>query len=137
MNLFLPAEFIALGSKMQITPAARLLYGGFNEELLMRFRFMTFVVWIIFKISKRLERSTYIIGILMSSLLFVAVHLPVVYNAVSDAGAMHIAYIILGNSTAGILFGWLFWKKELEATMIAHMMAHLIMMAGENILNLQ
>ena len=73
----------------------------------------------------------------MSSLLFVAVHLPVVYNAVSDAGAMHIAYIILGNSTAGILFGWLFWKKELEAAMIAHMMAHLVMMAGENILNLQ
>lgn len=134
---FLPAEFIALGSKIQITPAARLLYGGITEELLMRYGFMTLVVWIVFKISKRLQNSTYILGILMSSLLFAAGHLPVVFNAVADPGVMLIAYVIIGNAAAGILFGWLYWKKGLEAAMIGHMTAHLVMMAGENILNLQ
>jgi hypothetical protein len=134
---FLPAEFIALGSKVQITPTARLLYGGITEELLMRFGFMTLVVWIIFKISKSLQNSTYIFGILMSSLLFAAGHLPVVFNAVANPSAMLIAYIILGNATAGILFGWLFWKKGLEAAMLAHMVAHIVMMGGESLLNLQ
>lgn len=134
---FLPAEFIALGSKMQITTAARLLYGGLTEELLMRYGFMTLVVWIVFKISKNLNNSTYYTGIFMSSLLFAVGHLPVVFNSVSDPSVMLISYIILGNATAGILFGWLYWKKGLEAAMIAHMMAHVIMIAGENLLNLQ
>jgi hypothetical protein len=134
---FLPAEFIALGSKMDITPAARLLYGGITEELLMRYGFMTLVVWIIFKISKRLNNATYVIGILMSSLLFALGHLPVVYSAVNNPSKMLIAYIIIGNSAAGILFGYQYWKKGLEAAMIAHMFAHLTMMLGENILHLQ
>jgi hypothetical protein len=134
---FLPAEFIALGSKMDITPAARLLYGGITEELLMRYGFMTLVVWIIFKISKRLNNATYVIGILMSSLLFALGHLPVVYSAVNNPSKMLIAYIIIGNSAAGILFGYQYWKKGLEAAMIAHMFAHLTMMLGENVLHLQ
>ena len=133
---FLPAEFIALGSKMDITPAARLLYGGITEELLMRYGFMTLVVWIVFKISKNLNNTTYIIGILLSSLLFAAGHLPIVIGAVASPSVMLIAYIILGNAAAGILFGYQYWKKGLEAAMIAHMFAHLTMMLSEKILHL-
>ncbi len=134
---FLPAEFIALGSKMQITTLARLLYGGITEELMMRYGFMTLVVWIVFKISKSLQNSTYILGILMSSLLFAIGHLPVVYSVVAEPSSMLISYIILGNASAGILFGWIYWKKGLEAAIIAHMFAHLTMMLGENLLHLQ
>ena len=49
----LPTEFTALGSKIELTATARLLYGGITEELLMRYGFMTLVVWIVFKISKK------------------------------------------------------------------------------------
>ena len=133
----LPAEFVALGAKIDITPTARLLYGGITEELLMRFGFMTLFVWIVFKISKSLSNYTYIIGILLSSLLFAAGHLPVVFNAVAEPSAMLISYIILGNASAGILFGWQYWKRGLEAAMIAHMFAHMTMMLGEYFLNLQ
>lgn len=134
---FLPAEFIALGGKLDITPAARLLYGGITEELLMRYGFMSLVVWLVFKISKSLSSATYMIGILLSSLLFAVSHLPVVFSTVSAPTGMLIAYIIIGNSAAGILFGWQYWKKGLEAAMIAHMFAHITMMLGENLLNLQ
>lgn len=133
----LPAEFIALGAKMDITPAARLLYGGISEELLMRYGFMTLVIWTIFKISKSLKNMTYIIGILLSSLLFALGHLPIVFTTVKEPGILLISYIIIGNSAAGILFGWQYWKKGLEAAMIAHMFAHLTMMAGEHFFNIQ
>jgi hypothetical protein len=134
---FLPAEFIALGSKMSITPAARLLYGGITEELLLRYGFMTLVVWIVFKISNQLTNATYFIGILLSSLFFALGHLPVVYGSVEHPSAMLIAYIITGNASAGLLFGWLYWKKGLEAAMIAHMFAHITMMMGEKLFHLQ
>jgi len=134
---FLPTEFLALGNKMSITPLARLLYGGLTEELLMRYGFMTLVVWTVFKISKSLKKSTYILAILMSSLLFAAGHLPVVFGALANPSTMLIAYIILGNAATGIIFGWLYWKKGLEAAMIAHMVAHVVIMAGESLLNLQ
>ena len=98
---------------------------------------MTLVVWIVFKMSKSLGNSTYIIGILLSSLLFAVGHLPVVFSTVAEPSAMLIAYIILGNASAGILFGWLYWKKGLEAAMIAHIFAHITMMIGEHFLNLQ
>jgi hypothetical protein len=132
---FLPPEFIELGGKMNITPVARLLYGGITEELLMRYGFMTLVVWMVFKISKSLSNTTYIIGILLSSLLFAVGHLPIVLTISNPSFAL-IAYIIIGNSAAGILFGYQYWKKGLEAAMIAHMFAHLTMMVGENILHL-
>jgi hypothetical protein len=133
---YLPPELIALSSKINITPAARLLYGGITEELLMRYGFMTLVVWIVFKISKSLSNSTYIIGILLSSLLFAVGHLPVVFATTSNNSFMLVAYILIGNSAAGILFGYQFWKKGLEAAMIAHMFAHVTMMLGENVLHL-
>jgi hypothetical protein len=133
---FLPAEFMALGSKIELTATARLLYGGITEELLMRYGFMTLVVWVVFKISRNLQNSTYVIGIIMSSFLFAAGHLPVVFNAVPNPSAMLILYIILGNASAVIIFGWLYWKKGLETAMIAHMFAHLTMMVGEHVFQL-
>jgi hypothetical protein len=49
----LPQEFIELGKKVKITTFARFLYGGFTEELLIRFGFMTLVVWIVFKLTPK------------------------------------------------------------------------------------
>jgi hypothetical protein len=134
---FLPAEYFALGSKINITVTARLLYGGITEELLMRFGFMTFIVWIVFKISKRLNHLTYYIGILLSSLIFGLGHLPIVFSTVAHPSVFLIAYIIIGNSAAGILFGWQFWKKGLEAAMMAHIFAHITMIAAEQIFHIK
>ena len=37
-----------------------------------------------------------------------------------------VAAVLLGNAIPGVLFGWLFWKKGIEAAMLAHILAHLI-----------
>jgi membrane protease YdiL (CAAX protease family) len=46
-----------------------------------------------------------------------------------------ISYIILGNSLGGLIFGWLYWKKGLEAAFIAHIMSHVVMVAAEQLVS--
>lgn len=133
----IPQEFIEIGNKIKITTVARFLYGGLTEELLMRFGFMTLVVWLIFKIKKNLNSSTYWTGIITASILFAVGHFPVVFNAVQSPTISLLTYVLIGNSTAGLFFGWLYWKKGLEAAFISHIFAHVAMIIGEQIFQLQ
>lgn len=133
----LPQEFIEIGVKIKITTVARFLYGGLTEELLMRFGFMTLVVWLIFKIKKNLNSSTYWAGIFTASILFAVGHFPVVFNAIQSPTISLLTYVLIGNSIAGLFFGWLYWKKGLEAAFIAHIFAHVAMIIGEQIFQLQ
>lgn len=133
----LPQEFIDLGNKIKITVIARFIYGGFTEELLMRFGFMTLVVWIVSKVTNNLVNSTYWIGIILASILFGLGHFPVVFNTVPNPSITLLTYVLIGNSIAGLFFGWLYWKKGLEAAFIGHIFAHVAMIIGENIFQLQ
>ena len=132
----IPKELV-VGNKVKISTLARFGYGGFTEELLMRFGFMTLVVWIVFKITKQLNNRTYWIGIILATLLFSVGHFPVVFSVVKNPTVSILTYILLGNSIAGIFFGWLYWKKGLEAAFIGHIFAHLAMIIGEQIFQLQ
>jgi membrane protease YdiL (CAAX protease family) len=133
----LPQEFIELGNKLNITTLARFLYGGLTEELLMRYGFMTLVVWLIFKITKHLNRSTYWTGIFIASILFAVAHFPIVFSAVPSPTLSVLTYVLIGNSIGGLFFGWLYWKKGLEAAFIAHIFAHVALITGEQIFHLQ
>ena len=42
----LPPEFVAAGRKLSLPISARLLYGGISEEILLRWGFMTLLVWL-------------------------------------------------------------------------------------------
>jgi membrane protease YdiL (CAAX protease family) len=127
----IPQEFIEVGNKLKITILARFAYGGLTEEILMRFGFMTLVVWIVFKIIKKLDNSTYWIGIILASILFAVGHFPVVFHAVPHPTILLLMYVLVGNSIAGLFFGWLYWKKGLEAAFIGHIFAHVAMIIGE------
>ncbi len=119
--------------KVQFTPIARFLYGGITEEILVRFGFMTLLVWLAFKITKNLNDLTYWVGIVLASLLFAIGHFPTVFSVVANPSASFLTYIMVGNSIAGLFFGWLYWRKGLEAAIIAHIMTHVVMMMGEMI----
>ncbi len=133
----IPQEFIEIGNKIKITTIARFGYGGITEELLMRFGFMTLIVWILFKITKKLGNTTYWTGIVLASILFAVGHFPVVFNAVPHPTISLLTYVLIGNSIAGLFFGWLYWKKGLEAAFVGHMFAHVAMVIGELIFPLQ
>jgi len=124
-----PHEFEALEGGMKLTLWARFLYGGITEELLLRFGFMTLLVWVMFKISKKLNNPIYWIAIVLSTLLFAVGHFPVAYSAIPEPSSLLLSYIIIGNSIGGLVFGWLYWKKGLEAAMIAHAFAHVAMVS--------
>ena len=133
----IPQEFIEVGNKIKVTTLARFAYGGLTEELLMRFGFMTLVIWIIFKVNKKLNYATYWTGIILASILFAVGHFPVVFNAVKNPTIGLLAYVLIGNSIAGLFFGWLYWKKGLEAAFIGHIFAHVAMIIGEQLFQLQ
>lgn len=128
---YIPQEFIEVGNKVKITTIARFGYGGLTEELLLRFGFMTLVVWIIFKITRSLNNTTYWAGIGLASILFAVGHFPVVFNAVHNPSMLLLTFVLIGNSIAGLSFGWLYWKKGLEAAFIGHIFAHVAMIIAE------
>jgi len=127
----LPEAFVELGKNLKPTLLVRFLYGGITEEILMRFGLMSFLVFLVSKISKKLNPATYWTGIVLSALLFAVGHFPVAFMAVEQPTAYLMAYILLGNSVGGIIFGWVYWKRGLEAAMIAHIFAHVMMVIGE------
>lgn len=132
----LPYEFVELGNKIKITTIARFAYGGLTEELLMRFGFMTLIVWLVFKMTKQINSFTYWIGIILATILFAFGHIPMAFSVVSNTTILLLTYILVGNSIVGVFFGWLYWKKGLESAFIGHIFAHVVMLVGEQLFQL-
>lgn len=130
-NPILPAEFIELGESLKPTLAARFLYGGLTEEILMRFGLMTLIVWLCSKIFKRTKPFIFWTGIVIAAIIFSFGHFPIAYQAVDNPTTGLLTYILIGNSIGGIIFGWLYWKKGLESAFIAHIFTHIVMVLVE------
>jgi len=81
-NLIIPSEFLELEESFKPTLAARFLYGGLTEEILMRFGLMTLIVWLTSKIFKGTQPIVYWIGIIVASIIFALGHFPIDYQAV-------------------------------------------------------
>jgi len=129
----LPEEFVKLGETLKPTLAARFLYGGLTEEILMRFGLMTLVVWIASKIFEGQRPVIYWIGIIIASFVFALGHLPIVFQSVGVPSMGLVSYILIGNVIGGVIFGWLYWKKGLESAFLAHIFAHVVMVLAESI----
>jgi len=133
---FLPPEFVARSVELnKLLPLpTRLLYGGFTEELLLRWGLMTLLVWTLWRLFQKGQgepQTAYFIGaIVVSSVIFGLGHLPFVFALAPDAGVVLILYVIVGNSIFGLIVGYLYWKKGLESAMIAHMLAHVVMLTA-------
>ncbi|MEQ1603396.1 MAG: CPBP family intramembrane glutamic endopeptidase [Pyrinomonadaceae bacterium] len=133
---FLTAEIFArLGEWGNILPLpVRLLYGGITEEVLLRWGMMTLLVWAAWRLfQKGQDRPRPVIvvaAILLSSLTFALGHMPIAFLLFPEPTLPLILFVIFGNSTFGLIAGWLYWKKGLESAMIAHMIAHVVMFAA-------
>lgn len=121
----LPKEFLEIAENIKPSLAARFLYGGFTEELMMRFGLMTLFVLLFNKIIKDYKPISYWLGIIVAAFIFAAGHLPIAFQAVENPSILLIIYILIGNSVGGIIFGRLYWKKGLESAFIAHIFTHI------------
>jgi membrane protease YdiL (CAAX protease family) len=128
-----PTEYELLNSSLNLTLAARFLYGGITEELFMRYGLMTLLIWLGAKLFKGTKPFVYWIGIIISTFLFAVGHFPIVFQVVESPSIVLISYVLIGNSIGGLVFGWLYWKKGLESAFLAHIFAHVVMVLNEKL----
>jgi Type II CAAX prenyl endopeptidase Rce1-like len=106
------------------------LYGGITEELIMRLFLVSLVAWLCgrwWKTANGLPTSgAFWIAIVLVAVLFGLGHLPAT-SAVTPLTTTLVVRALVLNGIAGIAFGYLYWKHGLEAAMIGHMSAHLVM----------
>ena len=125
-----PAELLALGQTVEIPVAAKLLYGGVTEEMLMRWGLMTALIWLPWRfIQKRagLPRTSYVVGaIIVAALLFGVLHLPAAAAMGVSLTPSVVSYVVIGNAVPGVLFGILYWRYGLEAAILAHALGHVV-----------
>lgn len=113
---------------LEMPLATKLLYGGIVEELLLRWGVMSLFVWIAWRLggaARPVPGWAVWSGLIASSVLFAAGHLPVLFMLLPAAPAWFVGMALAGNFIPGMLFGWLYWRHGLEAAMIAHALAHL------------
>jgi len=128
-----PKEFELLNSSLNLTLAARFLYGGITEEIFMRFGLMTLLIWIGAKLFKGTKPTVYWIGIIISTFIFAIGHFPIVFQVVESPSMVLMGYVLIGNSIGGLVFGWLYWKKGLESAFLAHIFAHVAMVLTDKL----
>jgi hypothetical protein len=109
----------------------RLLYGGITEELLLRWGFMTLLVWIGWRVfQKQQSKPTnmiFVVAILLSALVFALAHLPLAVFLVGEITAAIVFFVIVANSVFGVVAGYLYWKYGLESAIVAHMLLHVVL----------
>ncbi len=119
-----------------------ILYGGIVEELLLRWGVMALFVWIGWRVAQRgqgLPSSALVwTANILAALLFGIGHLPALAALITLTPLIVIRTVLL-NALGGVLFGWLFWKRNLETAMVAHAATHVgffIINAGVALLGL-
>jgi hypothetical protein len=133
---FLSAEFIMRAEAFnQALPAiTRFLYGGLTEEVLLRWGVMTTFVWLAWRFLQKREgspKAVYTIAaILLSAFLFAAGHLPVASLLGGGLTIPLVIYVLTANSIFGIAAGFLYWRRGLESAMIAHILAHVVLIGA-------
>lgn len=105
-------------------------YGGFDEEILLRLFFMTLLAWLGKFISQTPEGkptpAIFWIANILAAILFGLGHLPAT-AAIIPLNPLVVVRAIVLNGLAGIVFGYLYWKRGLESAMLSHFAADLVL----------
>ncbi len=95
---------------------------------------MTFLAWGFWRgFQKRQERAPagcFHAAIMVSAAIFGAGHLPVAFLVVPQPNFALVAFVMVANGAFGVVGGYLFWKRGLEAAILAHMVTHFVLFAA-------
>ncbi|MEX2571525.1 MAG: CPBP family intramembrane glutamic endopeptidase [Gemmatimonadota bacterium] len=130
-NLLGP-ELEQLGAEQRRTlglTLAGVLYGGIAEELMMRWGMMSFLAWAAWRLVSRGESppGTGVMwgAVIGAAIAFGLAHLPAVAAAAPLTTPLILRTVSL-NAIGGLIFGWLFWRRSLEAAMASHASFHVV-----------
>jgi membrane protease YdiL (CAAX protease family) len=109
---------------------AGVVYGGITEEVLIRWGLVPLLAVGVQKFLRQPGKGSpdgpvMWPAIVLSALIFGAGHLPALSQATDLTGAI-VARTLVLNGAAGVVFGWLFWRRSLEAAMLAHATVHIV-----------
>ena len=103
-------------------------YGGFGEEILMRLFLLSGLLWIAmkaFRMSPRNRVLFWIVNVVVG-LAFGAGHLP--FAASLHALTTELVTLVVAlNAFVALGFGYLYWSRGLEAAMVAHFSADIVL----------
>ena len=118
---FCAPDFIAY---LNNVPFLSRLFGGLNEEVIMRWGLLTIIVWILWRIIQHgigIPKKILIYScIFISQVLFAFGHFP----ALKSFGIINPFWSICTIFIISLPWGWLFWKEGLESAFIAHSSFH-------------
>jgi membrane protease YdiL (CAAX protease family) len=129
----LEPEFFENAAALAGSPAESLLtgvfYGGLSEEIMARWGLIAVFCWIACRFAGSKDECSTVAtwyAILLAAVLFALGHLPAAqfYAPLTD---MLILRVMLLNTAAGVVFGWLFRRYTLESAMLSHAGVHVVM----------
>jgi membrane protease YdiL (CAAX protease family) len=100
---------------------------GITEEIMFRLGLMSLLVAVFqfFKKNTSPSPKSIWIAIIISSIFFGLIHLPLSKNFV-ELKAFSIAVTMIGNLITGITFGYIFWRKGLLIAILSHIVFDLV-----------
>lgn len=109
-----------------------LLYGGVNEEVMTRLFVVSGIIFLVgLVVGPERARGAGVgwVAIAIAAILFAAGHLPITGMMTALTPLIVLRAIVL-NGIIGILCGWLFLRRGLECSIVAHAAAHLPIQLG-------
>jgi hypothetical protein len=110
--------------------AASLLYGGIAEEVMLRWGLAASLAFASAQAARAVGAERFAggpwparIGIAVAALAFGAGHLPALAAEVTPTPLLVLRTVAL-NAAAGVVYGWLAWRRGLEAAFTAHAATH-------------
>lgn len=105
-------------------------YGGIAEEIQLRLFMMTLFVWLGRFISKTIDgkptAGVFWVAAFLAAILFGLGHLPATASLISLTPLVITRAVVL-NGLLGVAFGWLYWKHGLEAAIVSHFAADIVL----------
>lgn len=105
-------------------------YGGINEEILLRLFLLSLLAWLIGVVwhvpNGRPTVGALWVATILAALIFGLGHLPAT-AALVKLTPLLIGRAILLNGIVGVAAGYLFWQYGLEAAMLAHFVADIVL----------
>lgn len=120
-------------SALLLAALSGVLYGGITEELMMRWGLLSALAWGAWKLLQRdgspPRPAVMWSALAISAVLFGLGHLGAV-AAEMPLTPLVVFRTVLLNALGGTVFGWLFWRRSLEAAMAAHAMGHVVFLVA-------
>lgn len=135
----LPAAIVEVAARMPLAPRlfAGLVFGGLNEEVLMRLFLVTLVVWALSLPARGRGIAApawcWWTAITLVALVFALLHLPLVHALAPLTTASVLRTLVL-NTGLGVVFGVQYRRRGLEGAVLAHAGAYVALQAARHLL---